>query len=174
VKKTVLIALLLMCCRPALSQQPGPNLDSLKFLLGKWTGEGQSEVGAGSGYFTFEASLKDKVLIRKNHAEYPATKDRPAVIHEDLMIVYVDGATKKLRAFYTDSEGNTINYVITVLDDQRTITFASDPRDPGPRYRLTYVLIQPDQITLTFEVASPDTPDQFKKFLDGRVRKVRT
>ena len=60
--------------------------------------------------------LKDKVLVRKNHAEYPATKDRPAVTHDDLMIVYVEATTKQLRAFYTDSEGNTINYLVTISD----------------------------------------------------------
>jgi len=172
--KQVLIIVLLLAVSQGAQAQSQTSLDSLKVLIGKWTGEGQSEVGTGGGYFSFEASLKDKVLIRKNHAEYPATKDRATVIHEDLMIVYVDEAAKKLRAFYTDSEGNTINYLITVSDDQRTITFASDQRDPGPRYRLTYVLIQPDQIALTFEVASPDKPDQFRKFIDGRVRKVGT
>ncbi len=122
--------------------------------------------------FTFEADLKDKVLIRKNHAEYPATKERAAVTHEDLMIVYVDAAAKQLRGFYTDSEGNTINYLITVSSDGKTFTFASDPKDIGPRYRLTYVLTKPDQIALTFEIAPPDKPDQFRKFLDGRVRRA--
>jgi hypothetical protein len=172
--KQVLIIVLLLAGSQTAHAQSRTSLDSLKVLIGKWTGEGQSEVGTGGGYFTFERSLKDKVLIRRNHAEYPATKDRPTVIHEDLMIVYEDGAAKKLRGFYTDSEGNTINYLITVSDDERTITFSSDPKDPGPRYRLTYVLTQPDQIALTFEVAPPDKPDQFRKFIDGRVRKVRT
>ena len=172
--RQLLLIVLLLSASQAAHAQSQTSLDSLKVLIGKWTGEGQSEVGAGGGYFTFETSLKDKVLIRKNHAEYPATKDRPTVTHEDLMVVYVDAAAKKLRGFYTDSEGNTINYLITISDDQRTITFASDPRDPGPRYRLTYVLTQPDQIALTFEVAPPDKPDQFRKFIDGRVRKVRT
>jgi hypothetical protein len=172
--RQLLLIVLLLSASQAAHAQSQTSLDSLKVLIGKWIGEGQSDVGAGGGYFTFETSLKDKVLIRKNHAEYPATKDRPTVTHEDLMVVYVDAAAKKLRGFYTDSEGNTINYLITISDDQRTITFASDPRDPGPRYRLTYVLTQPDQIALTFEVAPPDKPDQFRKFIDGRVRKVRT
>ncbi len=171
-KLVLIIFLLLAGSQVALAQSP-TSFDSLKVLIGKWTGEGQSEVGTGGGYFSFEASLKDKVLIRKNHAEYPATKERPTLIHEDLMIVYVEGATKNLRAFYTDSEGNTINYLVTVSDDQRTFTFVSDPRDTGPHYRLTYQLTPPDQIALTFEVAPEDRPEQYRKFIDGRVRKVR-
>jgi hypothetical protein len=171
IRHALLISPLMVCAQAATAQQP-PNLDSLKGLIGKWTGEGTSEAGAGGGYFTFEAGLKDKVLIRKNHAEYPETKDRAAVTHEDLMIVYVDPAGKQLRGFYTDSEGNTINYLITVAGDGKTITFLSDPRDAGPRYRLTYMLTKPDQIALTFEIATPDKPDQFRKFLEGRVRRA--
>lgn len=170
-KLTLLTTLLLILAQPVLAQQQ-TNLDSLKGLVGKWTGEGTSEAGAGGGYFTFEASLKDRVLIRKNHAEYPATRDRPAFTHDDLMVVYADAATKKVRAFYTDSEGNTINYLVNVSDDRKTIIFLSDGRDPGPLFRLTYVFTRPQEITLTFETASPDKPDQFRKLIDGRVRKV--
>jgi len=170
-KHALLIILLLMSSQVGRAQ-PQTSLDSMKVLVGKWVGEGTSDVGAGGGYFTFEASLNNKVLIRKNRAEYPATKNRGAITHDDLMIVYADASTKTLRAFYTDSGGNTINYIINVSDDGKTITFLSDARDPGPRYRLTYVLTKPDQIALTFEIASPDKPDQFKKFIDGRVRRV--
>jgi hypothetical protein len=31
---------------------------------------------------------------------------------------------------------------------------------------------QPDKIALTFETAPADKPDQFKKFIEGRVRKA--
>ena len=171
-KKTILILCFLLFCQTALSQRPAPNVDSLKLLVGKWVGEGTSEVGAGAGFATFESSLKDKVLVRKNHADYPATKDRPAVTHDDLMIIYADTASRQLRGFYTDSEGNTINYIISVSNDGKSIVFLSDPRDAGPRYRLTYVMTQSDRMTLTFEVASADKPDQFKKFIEGRIQKV--
>jgi hypothetical protein len=141
-------------------------------LLGKWVGEGTSEVGAGSGFATFELSLKDKAIVRKNHAEYPATKDHGMVTHDDLMIIYASPGANALRGFYTDSEGNTINYFIKVAADNKSVVFLSDLKDPGPRYRLTYVLTQPDRITLTFEIATPEQPDAFKKFIDGKIRRV--
>lgn len=155
-------------------QQPGPNagLDSLRFLLGKWAGEGGGEAGQGSGYFTFEEALQGKVLVRKNHSEYPAAKDRPAYTHEDLMVVYADPSTNQARAFYTDSEGHVINYLVSVSGDGRSVTFLSDPRDAGPRYRLTYVSDGPGELALTFEVADPGRPERFKKFIEGRVRKL--
>lgn len=90
VKKIILIGFILVFCQAALAQQPVSNVESLKFLLGKWVGEGTSEAGSGSGVATFEYSLKDKVLVRTNHAEYPATKDHPVVTHDDLMIIYAD------------------------------------------------------------------------------------
>jgi len=173
-KTIVLFVLVVLFCQTALSQQPAPNVnwDSLKFLLGKWVGEGSSEVGSGSGYFTFEVSLNGKVLVRKNHAEYPATKDRPVFTHDDLMIVYADQATKQFRAFYTDSEGNVINYILSVSSDGKSVVFLSDPQSAGPRYRLTYILTQPDKMALTFEISPADKPDQFKKFIEGKVRKL--
>src|SRR5262245_36770855 len=127
-KKIVLVGLVVLFCQIALSREPATNVnwDSLKFLLGKWVGEGGSEMGTGSGYFTFEMGLNGKVLIRKNHAEYPATKDRPAFSHDDLMIVYADPATKRLRAFYTDTEGNVINYAVSVSSDSKSVVFLCD------------------------------------------------
>ena len=156
------------------NEQAGPNagLDSLRFLLGKWVGEGSSDAGQGSGYFTFEEGLQGKVLVRKNHSEYPATKDRPAYAHDDLLIVYADASTRQTRAFYTDSEGHVINYAASVSGDGKGVVFLSDTRDAGPRYRLTYSLTQPDRISLTFEVAPADRPDQFRTFIDGKVRRL--
>ena len=77
-KVVCLILAMLVCSSAVLSQQapPSSNWDSWKFLIGKWVGEGTSDVGQGVGYFTFEAGLNGKVLVRKNHADYPATKER--------------------------------------------------------------------------------------------------
>jgi hypothetical protein len=157
---------------PADRMSQGAGLDSLRFLVGKWSGEGGGDAGQGSGYFTFEEGLQGKVLVRRNHAEYPAMKDRPAFTHDDLMVVYADPQTGRARAFYTDSEGHVINYDVLSAGDGKSVVFLSDPRDAGPRYRLTYALTQPDTIALTFEMATADQPDRFRKIIEGRVRKV--
>lgn len=149
----------------------GARLDSLRFLLGRWEGEGGGEAAQGSGYFTFEEGLQGKVLVRKNHSEYPPTKDRPAFVHDDLMVVYADPQTGGARAFYTDSEGHVINYAVSVSGGGQRVTFLSDPRDPGPRYRLNYVLTAPDALALTFETATPDRPEQFQKLIEGKVHR---
>jgi hypothetical protein len=174
VKRIVLAGLILLLCQSPLSAQnrADAGLDSLRFLLGRWAGEGSGDAGQGSGYFTFEEGLQGKVLVRKNRAEYPATKDRPAFTHDDLMVVYADPQTGRTRAFYTDSEGHVINYDVRPSGDGKGVVFLSDPPDAGPRYRLTYALTQPDTIALTFEMATADQPGQFRKIVEGRVRKV--
>jgi hypothetical protein len=131
-------------------------------------GEGSSETGAGSGYFTFETSLQGKALLRRNYAEYPATKDRPTYKHDDLMIIYVDTATKLLRAFYTDSE----QHAISVSDDRKSVVFLSDAQTGAPRYRLTYTVTQPDRMSVTLEMALADNSDRFKKIVEGKVKRA--
>jgi len=170
-KVALLISSLLVCSQMLMAQQPG-GLDSVKSLLGKWVGEGGGQPGQGNGYFTFESDLGNQVVVRKNHAEYPVTKDRPAFIHDDLMVIYVDAGTKQLRAFYADSEGHAINYLITVSSNGKNIVFLSDPRDSGPHYRLTFLMTNPNQMDLTFELTAPDKPDQFRKYVEARMHKA--
>jgi len=52
-------ALALLCCRAAQSQPAGNAAwDGWQMLEGKWVGEGTSELGRGSGYFSFEPGLE--------------------------------------------------------------------------------------------------------------------
>jgi hypothetical protein len=157
---------------PAQQTAASVNWDSLQFLLGMWVGEGTAETGQeGGGYCSFEAGLQGKVLVRKNHSEYPATKDRSAISHDDLMIIYPDQARQMLRAFYTDNEGNVIHYTVTASTDGKGAVFLGDAEPGAPRYRLTYKLTQPDHIAITFEMAPPGKPEQFQKFIEGKMRR---
>ncbi len=88
------------------------------------------------------------------------------------MIVYVDVATKQLRAFYTDNEQHVINYAISVSGDAKSVTFLSDAQTGAPRYRLTYAVTQPDKMSVTLEAAQPDKPDQFQKIVEGVVKRI--
>ena len=174
-KFVYLRAVMLLICSALPAQQPAPipNWDAWQFLVGKWVGEGTTvHVGQGTGYFTFEKSLNGRVLVRKNRANYPAAKDHPAVSHEDLMIVFVDPASKQTRAFYTDSEGNVIQYAATLSNDGNTVTFLSETIPAAPRFRLTYVRTKPDQMTLTFDIAPPGKPEEFSNFIEATVRKT--
>jgi len=162
---------------PAASQEPPaaqqPGVESLNFLLGKWVGEGSAETGqAGGGYCSFEPALQDKTLIRKNHSEYPATKERPAIVHDDVMIIYPDRTRQQLRAFYTDNEGHVIHYTVTAASDAKSAVFLGDAEAGAPRYRLTYTVTAPGRMTIAFEMAPPGQADQFQKFIEGKLRRA--
>jgi hypothetical protein len=142
-----------------------------KFLLGEWNaGESSGVPGqAGKGGFSLTADLSGEILVRKNHAEYPAAAGRPAFSHDDLMIIYRDsGATK---ALYDDSEGHVIHYNVTVSPDKKEIVFLSEKGAPGPQYRLTYDDMQAGAVKVLFEIAPPDKPGQFAKYVEAVVHR---
>ena len=136
------------------------------FLLGDWVGEGGGGPGQGSGSFSFHPDLQGKVLVRKNRAEYPATKDRAASVHDDLMIVYHDAPEAPLRAIYFDSEGHVIRYEIQSGQEGEAV-FVSAPEPSAPRFRLTYMHTGPDQVKIRFEIAPPSHPAQFASYIEA-------
>lgn len=144
------------------------TLEPLHFLLGEWTGEGGGQPGqANEGSSTFSADLDGKIVVRRNRAAYPATKDRPAFVHEDLMVIFEEGGA--LRAVYWDSEGHVIRYEVRCPMGERAAVFESDPAEPGPRYRLTHASPRPDVLDTTFEVAPPG--GAFQVYVRGTVRR---
>ena len=166
------LILLVPCVGIVAQQNAESDWHSWQFLKGKWVGEGSAEVGQGSGYFTFEPDLQDKAWIRRNHSEYPATKDRPKYVHDDVMIVYFDPVMHLTRAFYYDTEQHVINYTASFSADGKTLTFLSDKQEGAPRFRLAYIRTGAEQMSLTLEMAQPGKPDEYKKIVEGTVRKV--
>lgn len=116
------------------SRAPAPaNTDAwnaLGSLVGTWSGEGTGDPGPGTGGFSFAWDLQEKILVRKSHADYPATKDRPAFSHQDLMIVYREPDSGLPKAVYFDNEGHVINYAVTASPDAKSIVFLSELAPP--------------------------------------------
>jgi hypothetical protein len=170
--QTVVLAAALFLRSRAQQAPAAVRVDALKFLVGKWVGEGTAETGqAGQGYCSFEPGLQDKVLVRKNHPEYPPANGRPAIVHDDLMIIYPDREKHELRAFYTDNEGNVINYTVRAATDGKSAVFLGDAEPGMRRFRLTYSVRQPGHMTIRFEMAPAGQPDQFQKFIEGKLRR---
>jgi len=109
------------------------------------------------------------VLLRTNHAEYPATKDHAAIKHDDLMIVYPDRGKQLLRAFYADNEGHVINYTVTARDNGASAVFLGDAEAGQQRFRLSYTLIAPGRMTINLEMAPADQPNQFQRLIAGQL-----
>jgi len=159
--------LLLMAAMPA-SAQAAPNpWSDWRFLMGEFiAGESSGVPGeASKGGFTLIPDLDGKILLRKNHAEYPAANGHPAFSHDDLMIVYREGASTK--AFYVDNEGHVIHYNVTVSGDKMQIIFLSEAGPRAPQYRLTYEDLHAGAVKVVFEIAPPDQPGQFTKYVEA-------
>jgi hypothetical protein len=170
--KTLLRIIPLLLPLAALAQNVAPDpWADWKFLLGEWTaGDSTGVPGqASKGSFTLALDLGGQVLVRKNHAEYPPANGRPAIQHDDLMIVYREaGATK---AFYDDSEGHVIRYNVIFSPDKRKIVFLSETHEGAPQYRLTYEDVQPGTAKVIFEIAPPDKPGQFNTYVQATVHR---
>jgi hypothetical protein len=162
--------LLLGCLTAAAASKP-ESWGAIDYLLGDWTGEGGGGPGQGTGSFSFRPDLQGKVLVRTNRSAYPATRDRAAFVHDDLMVVYRDSLDAPPHAIYFDSEGHTIRYEVQSSKEGDAIAFVSAPETNAPRYRLTYTRVDRDHLKIKFEVAPPGQPDRFATYIEAGARR---
>lgn len=167
---TAAVVLLLLNVAIAQDSTAKVSLEEMRFLIGEWEGVGEGGPGAGKGLFSFAFDRQSKVIVRKNYAEYPATASRPAVRHDDLLVIYLDGASRQILANYFDSEGQQIRYKVTVAPDHETVTFLSEPSASQPRFRLSYQRAKGGILTGKFEIAPPGQPEAFKSYLEWHAR----
>ncbi len=169
-KKFLAIAALLVMPTLALSKpRPADPWQPLQFLMGEWTAEGSGDPGQGSGSFSFRYDLDKKIVVRLNRSDYPATKDRPAFSHGDLMVIYPDAKQSGFRAIYFDNEGHVIEYQVNSPSDG-TVEMVSEAAQDSPRFRLTYTKSDGGSLNIKFEIAPPGHPDAFKTYLEGHAR----
>lgn len=167
IKIIILPLLVLFILTSVLSAQQTitPKWDSWDFLLGEWTGEGGGDPGKGVGGFSFYYDLQKTILIRKNYSEYPATENKPAFRHDDFMVIYQEN--KSTRATYWDNEGHVINYTVEFTEDTNSVIFISDIIPSSPRFRLIYTKQHENTVCITFEIAPPEKPDAFSKYIEA-------
>lgn len=147
------------------AEQPQPNWDNWKFLIGNWTG---SVGGAIKGGTRFYFDLGQNVIVRNNFASYAGRDGNPPFDHFDLMTIYREGT--KTRAIYFDNEGHVLHYTAEISEDGNRIIFLSDPGPDTPRFRLTYTRIAKDKLQLNFDIASPGSTD-FTPYITGSLIK---
>jgi hypothetical protein len=135
-------------------------------MTGAWASIDGPEKGSGS--FSLTPDLDGKVLVRRNHADLPASNGRPAAKHDDLMVIYRD-AGKAVKAIYFDNEGHVIEYMVTTTPDKKSLTFLSDVGISSPRFRLMYTKGEGDTMSISFAIAQPGKPNAFKTYVQGKV-----
>jgi hypothetical protein len=161
------VACLLTAVWPALAAQP-PALRPLAFLLGDWQGVGTGKPGESGGDASFASAIQDTVIVRTSFADYPATAQRPAFRHDDLMVIYVEGG--HIRADYWDNEGHVLRYAVQTNGDREAV-FLSDPLPEAPRFRLTYTLQDGGTVKGRFDIAPPGKPGELSPYLVWTMRK---
>jgi hypothetical protein len=149
--------------------QQNHTWDKWSWLTGTWAGEGEGAPGQGSGTFSFSYDLDKNILVRKSHSEYPATTDKPATIHDDLMIIYPGTEGNQDKAVYFDNEGHTIFYSVDF--NEKSIILTSERSHNGPVFKLVYKLLDPGTVSVSFQM-SRDGVD-FMTYVEGKSRKVK-
>ena len=144
-----------------------PDWLAFQFLVGEWIGQGGGAPGQGGGSLVFQFDLQQQVLLRKNHVEFPAVQGQPAFAHDDLTVIFPDPSGSIMQATYYDNEGHVIHYTVGMTDDGRMVTFVSEPMPSTPRFRTTYIRGKDETMTIRFEIAPPDKPDDFIVYTEG-------
>lgn len=160
---TIVIAGFFMTC----SGQRNSTWDKWNWLMGEWVGQGSGQPGQGGGTFSFKPELDQNILVRKSHSEYPETASKPKVIHDDLMIVYMDQTGNPTKAIYFDNEKHTISYSITYSD--HSIVLTSDKIPNVPVFRLTYTLLDLETVNTKFEMSQDG--EKYFTYIEGKSKK---
>ena len=161
--KSKLILALIVTMTITCSAQQTTNWDKWTWLTGTWIGEGSGQPGQGGGTFSFAFDLDKNILVRKSHSEYPAAQNRPATIHDDLMIIYPATDGNASKAIYFDNESHVINYNVTF--SEKAIVFQSEKIPDVPVFRLTYSLLENEIINTKFEMSQDG--QNFMTYIEG-------
>jgi hypothetical protein len=167
--KAVFTLLLFGVFTICLAQQSSDTWEKWTWLTGNWVGEGSGQPGQGGGTFTFHFELNNNILVRRSHSEYPAKDNKPKIIHDDLMIVYLDYTKNPAKAIYFDNEGHTINYSITYSD--KSIVLTSEKIPNVPVFRLSYSALDNGMINTKFEMSQDG--ETFMNYLEGKSKRMK-
>ena len=137
-------------------------------MVGDWTGEGGGRPGQGTGSFSFKADLQGKILVRKNRAEYPATKEhrcfRPRRLDGRFTETSLEAAA---RAMYFDSEGHAIRYELKSSPNSNAVTFVSGVEPSASALSSDLFAGRGDRVKIKFEIAPPGHPEEFATYIEA-------
>ena len=167
--KLLILFIILFLNPSSFAQQRTNSWDKFAYLLGSWKGEGSGTPGQEEGTFSFKMDLDKNILVRKSRSEYPATENKSAAIHNDLMIIYRDATGTPGKAIYFDNEKHIINYAIT-FPSIKEITFTSDKIPNIPTFRLTYRIIDDVTVDTIFEISKDG--EHFFAYIQGKSKKA--
>jgi len=150
--------------------------DSMRFLLGSWTGAGQGQPGSSTIEREYRFALRDHFIEVRNTSTYrPQEKNPKGEVHEDHGFISWDRARHRfvLRQFHV--EGFVNQYVADSLGSSAdSIVFRSEAIEnipAGYRARETYRILGPDEFIERFELAEPNR--EFSVYSEGRFKRKK-
>ncbi len=159
-KGAFLMILLLPAVLFAQADQKEDVWQTLRFLEGTWTGQGDGMSGVSNVTQTYAFILGSKFMEMRTRSEFkPQEKNPKGEIHEDLGLFSYDGARKTfvLRSFYV--EGFVNRYVLEEIStDGRTLTFVTEAVEnapPGTKAKLVFIWDGKRVLEQSFFVAFP-------------------
>ncbi|NVO20233.1 MAG: hypothetical protein HXX13_11060 [Bacteroidetes bacterium] len=155
---------------PVISQNSANRWEKWEYLVGEWKGEGTGKPGEGIGTFSINKDLSDKILVKKGHTEFPPIGLEAGYNHDDLMIVSLDFNGNPNQSIYFDNEGHTIHYAIVYTENE--IVFTSEAIPNLPRFQLKYQKLGEKKVNIIFAIASPQSPEEFKTYIEGKSNKI--
>ncbi len=167
----ILVIFLFVLAQPLFAQKSMNGWEKWQYLMGEWKGEGSGQPGDGSGMFTLKPKLEGNILERKGKTEIAATPNKPAAVHEDVIIIYKNREGNPVKAIYFDNEKHVINYEITYSDSRIVLTSEATPGTP--RFRLIYEKLEDKLMNTRFEMAMPNAPEEFKMYIEGKSKKTK-
>jgi len=177
-KKGIFLTLILLL--PAvLFSQAGQKEDvwqTLRFLEGTWTGQGDGMSGVSAVTQTYAFILGSQFLEMRTRSEFkPQEKNTEGEIHEDRGVFSYDGTRKLfvLRSFYV--EGFVNRYVLEEIStDGRTLTFVTEAVEnapPGTKAKLVFIWDGKTGLEQSFHVAFPGR--EFSCYSTNRMTRSR-
>ena len=170
-KLIISVVMIFVLALSLVAQNSMTGWERWQYMMGAWNGEGSGQPGTGSGSYTLKPKLGGCILERKGVTDIPAMNGRPAVHHEDVMIIYKNTEGNPVKALYFDNEKHVIPYDITYSDNK--IILVSEANSATPRFRLTYEKLEDKQMNIRFEMAMQGAPDDFKMYLEGKNKKTK-
>ncbi len=159
-KKIILLFVLMPVLLMAQAEKKQDVWEPMKFLLGKWEGQGDGKSGISKVWKEWHLILDRKFLHMKTKAVFePQEKNPKGEIHEDLGYFSYDGARKQIvfRQFHV--EGFIIQYVFeSISDDGKTLAFVAEKIENGPpglQAKLIFKVLDANTIEERFELAFP-------------------
>lgn len=167
--RTIILVIFLFGLASISFAQQDTTWNRWSWLIGDWIGEGNGAPRQGTGWFSSYPDLDGKILLRKSHSEYPATENKPEIIHNDLMVVYLDDSNSPNKASYFDNEGHTINYMISCSGT--SIVFTSIKTQKAPIFRLTYIPLDKETVDVKFEMSKDGA--KFLTYTEGKCKRKK-